>query len=103
MLQVNLYQIFDKHYEWCCFAFDVSRNQARARAAEHFGEDYIDMRCKTLKNGVNVEMPTIVDSELHKEYKTVLECGFHFYSEEEIVEMIEQLESELFFWRKKGK
>ena len=79
---MNLYQVMDKNYEWGCFVFDVSRNRAKASVAEHLGEDYVDMRCKTLKKGVNVPMPTIVDSEDDEAYQMVLACGYKYYSDE---------------------
>jgi hypothetical protein len=69
--------------------------------AELFGEEYIDMRCKTLKRGVlDVQVPTIVDSELDEAYKYVLECGYHYYDDEELAAMVEQWENEPLFGAK---
>lgn len=79
---MNLYMVSDADYEWCCFAFDTSRNRAKMRVAEHFGMDYVDMRCKTLKMGVNVQVPMLVDCETDKGYDKVMECGFFYVDEE---------------------
>ena len=98
---MNLYQVFDKNYEWACFAFDVSRNRAKSRVAELFGLFYTDMRCKTLKKGVtSIQTPTVVDCETDAAYKVVLECGYKYYSDEELAEMVEKWENEPFFVEK---
>lgn len=101
---MNLYQVADAQYEWCCFVFDVSRNRAKASAAEYFGCDYIDMRCKTLKKGLqSVQIPTIVDSDADEEYKVVLECGYRYYDEEELAAMIDEWMNEPLFREKDRK
>lgn len=79
---MNLYQISDRNYEWSCFVFDETRNHAKMRVADHFGEDYLDMRCKTLKLCVNVSEPMIVDSDTDEGYSEVLRCGFYYREEE---------------------
>lgn len=86
---MNLYQVSDKDYDWICYVFDVSRNRAKAMVAESFGIDYVDMRCKTLRKGVNIQTPTMVDDEQDEAYKTVLECGYRYCSEEEMEAMID--------------
>ena len=72
---MNLYQVWDKNYEWCCFAFDTSRNKAKLRVAESFFCDYIDMRCMTVKKGVNVQVPMLVDHPNAEGYDMVLYYG----------------------------
>ena len=52
--------VCDSNYDWCCFAFDTSRNMAKLSVARKFGNEYTEMRCKTLKKGVNVPFPMIV-------------------------------------------
>lgn len=81
---MNLYQVLDKNYEWCCYVFDVSRNSAKARVAESYGEDYINMRCKTLTKGVNVPIPMMVDDEESMGYDIVLKCGYRYVGEDEM-------------------
>lgn len=80
---MNLYQVWDANYEWCCFVFDVTRNRAKMQVAESYGEDYINMRCKTLKKGVNVPAPMLVDSDTDDGYELVLQYGYRYASEEE--------------------
>ena len=84
MIKMNLYRVCDKHYEWGCFVFAQSRNQAKYLVADSFGEDYINMRCKTLKRGVNIDHYLVVDCEDAKGYDLVQECGFHYPTQEEI-------------------
>ena len=84
---MNLYSVWDRNYEWCCFVFDTTRNRAKLRVAESFGEDYIDMRCKTLKKGVNVPYPMLVDCDDADGYDIVLQCGYHYATEEEMNEL----------------
>jgi hypothetical protein len=64
--------------------FETTRNKAKKRVAEHFFCDYIDMRCKTLRKGVNFTYPKTVDSEDDEGYSVVLQCGFHYPTEAEI-------------------
>ena len=56
---MNLYMVLDSNYDWCCFAFDTSRNKAKLSVAREFGNEYTEMRCKTLKKGVNVPAPML--------------------------------------------
>ena len=83
---MNLYHVWDRHYEWCCFAFNTTRNRAKARVAELFDQEYIDMRCKTLKRGVNVPVPMVVDCDTDEGYDMVLKCGYRYATEEELNE-----------------
>ena len=78
---MNLYQVFYSSYDWGCFVFDVSRNRAKMRVAHHFGFDYVDARCKTLKKGINLRLPMIVDSDMDEGYNLVLRLGFHYTDE----------------------
>lgn len=80
---MNLYMVLDSNYDWCCFAFDTSRNRAKKRVADEFYCDYIDMRCKTLKRDVNVPVSMLVTHPDDKGYDVVLSCGFHYATEEE--------------------
>lgn len=80
---MNLYCVWDSNYDWCCFAFDSSRNRAKKLVADFFDMDYIEMRCKTLRKGVNVPFPTIVTCEDDFGYDCVKDCGFSFATEEE--------------------
>lgn len=79
---MNLYCIWDRDYEWCCYVFETTRNKAKERASGYFGEEYIDMRCKTLKKGVNVPVPHVVDSDTAPGYDMVLKLGYSFAEEE---------------------
>lgn len=81
---MNLYMVLDSNYDWCCFAFDTSRNRAKMRVAESFGVDYIEMRCKTLKKGVNVSVPMLVTYPDDEGYDIVLSCGYHYATDEEL-------------------
>jgi hypothetical protein len=81
---MNLYIVYDSNYDWGCFVFETTRNKAKKRAAEHFFMDYIDMRCKTLKKGVNFPYPKTVDSEDDEGYSTVLALGHHYANEAEM-------------------
>ena len=81
---MNLYMVLDINYDWCCFAFDVSRNRAKMRVAENFGCEYTEMRCKTLSKGVNVPIPRLVETDTDEGYDVVLACGYHYATEEEI-------------------
>ena len=78
---MNLYIVYDKNYDWCCFAFDVSRNKAKLRVAEEFYCDYIDMRCKTIKKGLNISSPFLVDHPDTEGYDIVKQCGYEYEDE----------------------
>lgn len=84
---MNLYIVWDKNYEWCCYAFDTTRNRAKLRVAESFGEDYINMRCKTLRKGINLPYPMLADSEDAEGYDIVLQLGYRYATEEEMNEL----------------
>ena len=80
---MNLYMVLDNNYDWCCFAFDTSRNKAKKKVADEFSCDYIDMRCKTLRKGVNVLIPMLVTHPNDNGYDMVLNCGYHYATEDE--------------------
>lgn len=80
---MNLYMVLGANYDWCCFAFDTSRNRAKKRVADEFFCDYIDMRCKTLKKDVNVPAPMLVTHPDDNGYDIVLDYGFHYATEDE--------------------
>lgn len=75
---MNLYMVLDNNYDWCCFAFDTSRNRAKKRVADEFFCEYIDMRCRTLRKGVNVPIPMLVTHLDDDGYDMVLRCGYQY-------------------------
>lgn len=80
---MNLYLVWDKQYEWCCYVFAVSRNQAKLMVAELFSQEYIDMRCKTLRKGLcNPQEPATVDYTDDYLYEIVKQCGYEYTEEE---------------------
>lgn len=81
---MNLYMVCDSNYDWCCFAFDTSRNRAKMRAAEHFFCEYTDMRCKTLRKGINVSDPKLIYDEDCEGYDIVKNCGFKYEDDSEL-------------------
>ena len=78
-----LYNAGYRNYDWCCFAFHVSRNRAKLRVAKEFGCEYTDMRCKTLKKGVNVLVPMLVTHPEDKGYDIVQNCGYSYGTDED--------------------
>ena len=82
-MTMNLYRVTDANCEWCCFVFDTSRNHAKVWVSNHFDESYISLRCKTLKRGVNVPHPMLIDYYDSEGYDIVLNCGYCFATEEE--------------------
>ena len=83
---MNLYCVFDDQYEWCCFVFANTRNQAKSLWANAFDQEYTSARCKTLKRDVNAPVSLLfrlVDSPDDKDYHYVTELGFE-YSEGDI-------------------
>lgn len=81
---MNLYSVGYYLSNWCVYVFAPTRNRAKAMVAELYGEEYIHMRCKTLRKGVNVAVPSVVDSEDDEAYKDVLKCGYRYMTEEEV-------------------
>ena len=79
---VNLYMVLDANYDWCCFAFDTSRNKAKLSVAREFGNEYTEMRCKTLKKGVNVPSPMLVTHPDDNGYDIVKNCGYEYGTDE---------------------
>ena len=75
---MNLYMVLDSNYDWCCFAFDTSRNMAKLSVARKFGNEYTEMRCKTLKKGVNVPFPMLVTHPDDNGYDIVKNCGYEY-------------------------
>ena len=80
---MNLYMVYDGNYDWCCFAFDTTRNRAKMRVAREFDCEYTDMRCKTLKKGVNIPAPMLVTHPEDKGYDIVQACGYSYGTDEE--------------------
>lgn len=77
-MTLNLYMVMDNNYDWCCFAFDTSRNKAKLSVAQEFGYEYTEMRCKTLKKGVNVPLPMLVTCPEDNGYDIVQNCGYEY-------------------------
>lgn len=73
----------DKNYDWGCFVFAYTRNKAKAYVAKHFNCEYIDMRSRLLKRGLNLSYPMIVDCPEDTGYDLVLKCGYSYMNEEE--------------------
>lgn len=73
---MNLYQVWTKDYDWCAYCAAGTRNHAKLMVAKEFGEEYTDMRCKTIRRGVNAEIADVIDSDLHPLYHLVKECGY---------------------------
>ena len=84
MIKMNLYMVTDSNYEWCCFVFDTSRNRAKLWVSNHFDESYISLRCKTLRKGINLSQPMLIDDPASEGYNLVLECGYRFATEDEV-------------------
>lgn len=84
---MNLYQVSDWTYDWCCYTFDINRNKAKLAVAKEFDIDYIDMRCKTLaKNVKEINEPTVVYSEDHKYYPIVKKLGYEYNINQDNIE-----------------
>ena len=79
---MNLYMVLDSNYDWCCFAFDTSRNKAKLSVAREFGSEYTAMRCKTLKKGVNVPAPMLVTHPDDNGYDIVKNCGYEYETDD---------------------
>lgn len=80
---MNLYCVRDKDGEWQCFVFESCPARAKMRIVDLYGGEYINMRCRTLKKGVNIDAALIVDSTKHEYYPIVQELGFSFEREDE--------------------
>ena len=46
--------------------------------AREFGNEYTEMRCKTLKKGVNVPAPMLVTHPDDNGYDIVKNCGYEY-------------------------
>ena len=75
---MNLYMVLTSQYDWCCFAFDVSRNKAKIAVAQEFDCEYTEMRCKTLKKGVNILSPMLVTDDESEGYEIVKSLGYEY-------------------------
>lgn len=87
---LNLYQVRSCYEpnEYCCYVIEETRGRAKAWAAGEFGEDFCDMRCYTLKKGVNATEPLLIECETDKGYDIVQECGYGYIDEEELAEWL---------------
>ena len=86
LFPLNLYMVYDRNSEYCCFVIEKTRGRAKAWAAGTWGEDFIDMRCYLLKKGVDAEKPMLIECETDEGYDIVLACGYHYMTEEECEE-----------------
>ena len=77
-MTLNLYMVMDSNYDWCCYVFETSRNRAKLRVADEFDFNYLDMRCKTLKKGVNFPYAKLVEDKESKGYDIVKQCGYEY-------------------------
>lgn len=84
-MALNLYMVMDSNYDWCCFAFDISRNKAKLSVAQEFDQEYTDMRCKTLKKGVNISVPMLVTCPEDKGYDIVQSCGYEYREDADFI------------------
>ena len=70
---MNLYKVSDASYAWCAFTFAVKANYAKLMVAHEFNEEYINLRCKTIKKDVGGE-PEVCDGNSER----LLECGAQY-------------------------
>lgn len=75
---MNLYCVCDEQYEWCCFIFAHTRNEAKAMWARGFDQEYTSARCKTLKRGVNFPMCKCIDDPDDPDYGYVVGLGYEY-------------------------
>jgi hypothetical protein len=78
MFPMNLYMVLDEQYEWCCFIFAHTRNEAKAMWARCFDQEYTGARCKTLEKGVDFPMCKCVDNPDDPDYGYVLGLGYEY-------------------------
>ena len=78
---MNLYQVWTSEYDWCAYCIAPTRSKAKLMVAHEFGEEYTDMRCKTIRKGVNAGFACVIDSELHPLYHFVTEFGCCYVDE----------------------
>lgn len=75
---MNLYLVQDLLYEWGCFIFAPTRNQAKVMWARYFDQEYTSARCKTLKRGVNFPMCKCIDNPDDPDYGYVVGLGYEY-------------------------
>ena len=87
---VNLYQVMPRTYEYSYFVFAESRNEAKALCVDRNAsstdgdENYINLRCKTLKKDVDESYYcTVIEAPEDKGYEYVKMLGFDYYTNEE--------------------
>ena len=83
---MNLYQVMP-NYEYTYFVFAETRNKAKAACVRWYvdeGEEYTDMRCRTLAKDVpdhlleQLNHIYVIDSPNSEGYKIVKELGFEY-------------------------
>lgn len=74
---MNLYMCNYDEAEWICYVFAENRNKARYLFHKFFdsgsGGQYIWVRSRFIGTSDAIDTPTVVDSEMHRDYHTVLE------------------------------
>lgn len=79
---MNLYCVYPEQYDWCCFVFAMSRNDAKAMWARCFDQEYINARCKTLHKGLNFPFSKCVDCPDDPDYGYVVGLGYEYAEDE---------------------
>lgn len=75
---MNLYCVWDEQYEWCCFIFARTRNEAKVMWAGEFGQEYTSARCKTLRKGLGFPIRKCVASPYDPDYGVVVGLGYEY-------------------------
>lgn len=75
---MNLYLVHSCESEWGCYCFARSANRAKQIVAHEMNDEYVNMRYKTLKRGVNIPLETAVTDKDHFAYAHLQRCGFEY-------------------------
>ena len=57
---MNLYLVHSCESEWGLYCFAHSANKAKMLVAHEMDDEYINMRCETIRRGVNVPFEVVV-------------------------------------------
>ena len=79
---MNLYIVYSCESEWGCYCFARSANKAKMLVAHEMDDEYVNMRCKMLRRGVNEPWEVAVVSEDDEAYAYVKQCGFEYKEDE---------------------
>lgn len=83
---MNLYSVGYYLSSWSCFCFAPTANKAKAMVANHFNEEYPNMRVRTIKKGMCVPYAAVVDDANHELYPKIAEIGLRYKTVEELFE-----------------